>query len=66
MTASILLLAVTRHLTQDVAPVPFLWVLPLSIYPVSYTHLDVYKRQLQALVVQMLAGTVFEHPNGFA
>jgi hypothetical protein len=32
MTASILLLAMTRHLTQDVAPVPFLWVLPLSIY----------------------------------
>ena len=31
-TASILLLALTRHLTQDVAPVPFLWVLPLAIY----------------------------------
>ncbi|SBT06528.1 Integral membrane protein-like protein [Candidatus Accumulibacter aalborgensis] len=36
MTASILLLAVTRHLTQDVAPVPFLWVLPLSIYLLSF------------------------------
>jgi hypothetical protein len=30
MTASTLLLAMTRHLTQDVAPVPFLWVLPLA------------------------------------
>jgi hypothetical protein len=36
MTASLLLLAMTRHLTQDVAPVPFLWVLPLSIYLLSF------------------------------
>ena len=36
MTASLLLLALTRHLTQDVAPVPFLWVLPLSIYLLSF------------------------------
>jgi hypothetical protein len=33
---STLLLAITRHLTQDVAPVPFLWVLPLSIYLLSF------------------------------
>jgi SAM-dependent methyltransferase len=36
MTASTLLLAMTRHLTQDVAPVPFLWVLPLSLYLASF------------------------------
>lgn len=36
MTASTLLLALTRHLTQDVAPVPFLWVLPLAIYLLSF------------------------------
>lgn len=36
MTASTLLLAMTRHLTQDVAPVPFLWVLPLSLYLLSF------------------------------
>lgn len=35
-TPSILLLAMTRHLTQDVAPVPFLWVLPLAIYLLSF------------------------------
>ena len=35
-TASILLLAMTQHLTQDVAPVPFLWVLPLTIYLLSF------------------------------
>lgn len=36
MTASTLLLAMTRHLTQDVAPVPFLWVLPLALYLLSF------------------------------
>ena len=36
MTASTLLLAMTRHLTQDVAPVPFLWVLPLALYLASF------------------------------
>ena len=35
-TASIVLLALTRHMTQDVAPVPFLWVLPLAIYLLSF------------------------------
>ncbi|MCF8167223.1 MAG: hypothetical protein K9J77_01240, partial [Rhodoferax sp.] len=35
-TASILLLSLTHHMTQDVAPVPFLWVLPLSIYLLSF------------------------------
>lgn len=34
--ASVLLLAVTNHLTQNVAPVPFLWVMPLSIYLLSF------------------------------
>lgn len=36
MTASLLLLALTQFLTQDVAAVPFLWVLPLSIYLLSF------------------------------
>ena len=35
-SASILLLTMTRQLTNDVAPVPFLWVLPLSIYLLSF------------------------------
>src|SRR6185369_12873524 len=30
--ASVLLLAITNHLSQNVAAIPFLWVLPLSIY----------------------------------
>lgn len=31
-----LLLAVTNYITGDVAPVPFLWILPLSIYLLSF------------------------------
>src|SRR6185437_16016875 len=33
---SVLLLAVTTHLTQNVAPIPLLWVLPLGIYLLSF------------------------------
>lgn len=34
-TPSLLTLAVTNHLTRDVAPIPLLWVLPLGIYLLS-------------------------------
>ncbi len=34
--ASILMLAITNHLTQNVAVVPFLWVVPLSLYLLSF------------------------------
>ena len=34
--ASVELLAVTNKITQDVAVVPFLWVLPLSLYLLSF------------------------------
>lgn len=35
-SASTLLLAVTNHLTQNVASIPFLWVLPLSLYLLTF------------------------------
>jgi hypothetical protein len=34
--ASTMLLVVTNHICQDVAVIPFLWVLPLSLYLVSF------------------------------
>lgn len=34
--ASVLLLAVTQFVTQDVAPVPLLWVLPLALYLLTF------------------------------
>ncbi len=33
---SFMLLAVTNHITHDVASVPFLWILPLSLYLVTF------------------------------
>lgn len=33
---SLLLLAVTSHLSTNVAPIPFLWVLPLCLYLLSF------------------------------
>jgi hypothetical protein len=34
--ASGMLLAVTNHMTQNVASIPFLWILPLSLYLLSF------------------------------
>ncbi len=34
--ASVLLLAITSHLSQNVAPMPFLWVLPLALYLLTF------------------------------
>jgi MFS family permease len=33
---SVMLLAVTNHITQNVSSVPFLWVLPLALYLISF------------------------------
>ncbi len=33
---SMLMLAITNHMSQDVAAIPFLWVLPLSLYLLSF------------------------------
>ncbi len=33
---SVMLLAVTNHVTQNISSVPFLWVLPLSLYLLSF------------------------------
>ncbi|HEX9245214.1 MAG TPA: fused MFS/spermidine synthase [bacterium] len=34
--ASMLLVAVTNHLTQNIAPIPLLWVIPLAVYLVTF------------------------------
>jgi hypothetical protein len=34
--ATALLLAISNHLSQNVAPIPFLWVLPLGVYLLSF------------------------------
>jgi SAM-dependent methyltransferase len=35
-TGSVLLLTFTNHLTHDIAPVPFLWVIPLCLYLLTF------------------------------
>jgi SAM-dependent methyltransferase len=34
--SSTLLLAITNHITQNIAAVPFLWIIPLSLYMLSF------------------------------
>ncbi len=34
--ASVMLLSVTTRITEDIAPIPFLWVLPLAVYLVTF------------------------------
>lgn len=52
--ASMMLLAVTNHVCQDVAVVPFLWVAPLSIYLlsfiISFDHPRWYSRPYYAVL----------------
>lgn len=43
---SIVFLSLTNHLTQDVAPVPFLWVLPLVIYLLTFVICFEYPNHL--------------------
>ncbi|MFO0460713.1 MAG: spermidine synthase [Burkholderiales bacterium] len=70
---STLLLAVTTHITQNVASIPFLWVLPLSIYLITFILCFdgtgwYWRPQYMALAaiasVAMLGGLSFR-PAGF-
>lgn len=72
--ASTLLLAITNHLSQNVAAIPFLWVLPLSIYLLTFILCfegDWYWRNpyLQLLAVALgsmaylLGPTMMENPR---
>jgi len=61
--ASLMLLAATNHICQDVAAVPFLWVMPLSLYLLSFIicfeHERWYaRRSWAAAVVFALMGVV--------
>jgi SAM-dependent methyltransferase len=60
--ASLLLAAVTNKLTGEVAPVPFLWVLPLAAYLASFIlcfdHPRWYARGVFAALLALGAGLV--------
>src|SRR5580700_4425811 len=57
--ASTLLLAVTSHLTQNVAPIPLLWIVPLSLYLLSFIVCFEYERLYhRAVFLPLLAGSL--------
>ncbi|MFB3830063.1 MAG: spermidine synthase [Bryobacteraceae bacterium] len=62
--ASALLLASTNYLCQDVAPIPFLWILPLSLYLLTFIlcfdREDWYRPKLfRILLLPALAAMLF-------
>ncbi|SDO46128.1 hypothetical protein SAMN05216303_1011467 [Rhodoferax sp. OV413] len=70
--ATWLLLAVTNHITQNVAAVPFLWVLPLSVYLLSFVFTFEndrwYRRSLllpAAAVALLLCAYGLQHSIGY-
>ena len=56
--ASVMLLATTSRITQEVAPIPFLWVIPLIIYLLSFilsfSGEGWYQRRLYMLLLGVL------------
>jgi SAM-dependent methyltransferase len=56
---SMLLLSITNHILENVAPVPLLWVLPLALYLLTFT-LAFHRRLLYPrwIVVRLLAVTL--------
>src|SRR5439155_570804 len=65
---SVMLLAVTNHITQNVASVPFLWVLPLALYLgsfiLAFDHARWYVRPLFIVVlVALLPAMAFYVPS---
>jgi len=57
--ASVLLLAFTSHLSQNVAPIPFLWVLPLTLYLLSFVLCFEGRGWYQRKYYMPLAGSGF-------
>ncbi len=57
-TASALLLATTNLITQDIAVAPFLWILPLSVYLLSFILTFESDRWYRRLPFAVLAGVL--------
>ncbi len=56
---AMLLLSITNHLTENVAPIPLLWVLPLALYLLTFT-LAFHRRSLYSswLLARLLGVTL--------
>jgi len=57
---SMMLLAVTNHLAENVAPIPLLWIIPLALYLLSFAMVfakrRLYSRWLMARLLAVLLG----------
>ena len=62
---SILLLSVTNHLLENVAPVPLLWVLPLALYLLTFT-MAFHRRRLYSRWVVLRFAAVALGGMGYA
>lgn len=60
--ASTMLLAVTNHLTQNVTSIPFLWILPLSLYLLSFIlcfdYENLYSRSWYLWIMTLALGVM--------
>lgn len=70
--ASAMLLATTNHICQDVAVVPFMWVVPLSLYLLTFIICFEHERwyvaagwTLSAMGVLLVAGAGFSRSQTF-
>lgn len=59
MISSMILLSTTSQITQSVAPAPFLWILPLGLYLLSFilcfSNKNLYWRNIYAYLLLILA-----------
>jgi len=59
---SMLLLSITNHLLENIAPVPLLWVLPLALYlltfTVAFSRRRLYSRWLMVRLLAVALGSV--------
>ncbi len=65
---SVMLLAITNHVTQNIASVPFMWVVPLSLYLITFIlcfdHPRWYVRPLfLALLLVLLPAMAWKIPS---
>ncbi len=60
--SSVMLLSTTNHLTQNIASIPFLWILPLTLYLLSFTlcfdRSGWYRRNWYVWIVTIVVGTM--------
>ena len=64
-TASVILLATTNHICQDVAVIPFLWVAPLGLYLITFIICFEHERWYRPLAWALLAIPVVLLASGY-